>query len=203
MDSVRPLLSGRVRSSLRVGVDLDGVVADFTGGWVRLYNAAFGAMLTEDQVTSWDGPAELTGFGSMTKFWRWARTAGDGGRSLFASLRPYPGAVDGLRKVIEAAHVVVITTKPSWAIPDTLRWLAELDLPLREVHITSDKPAVPCEVYVEDSPKQLAALRRHRPQAVVCRWVRPWNEPMAGVVDVTDFDDVLVVLHSLPAQRPS
>ena len=187
--------------SLRVGVDLDGVVADFTGGWIRLYNAAFGASLRPEQVTTWDAPAELTRFGTMTQFWRWARTAGDGGRSLFASLAPYPGAVEGLRRLIGAAHVAIITTKPGWAIPDTLGWLAALDLPLREVHITTEKADVACDVYVEDSPKQLQLLRRHRPDAVVCRWVRPWNHPLDGVVDVADFDDVLVVVRSLAARR--
>ena len=187
--------------TLRVGVDLDGVVADFTGGWVSLYNAAFGAGLHPDQVTTWDAPAELTSFATMTEFWRWARTAGGDGRSLFASLAPYPGAVDGLHRLISAAHVAIITTKPSWAIPDTLGWLAALELPLREVHITADKASVPCDVYVEDSPRQLAALRRHRPDAVVCRWVRPWNDPLDGVVDVDHFDDVLVVARSLAAAR--
>ncbi|HEY3263112.1 MAG TPA: hypothetical protein VGJ95_23050 [Pseudonocardiaceae bacterium] len=187
--------------AVRVGVDLDGVVADFTGGWIELYNAAFGAGLHADQVTTWHAPVELTSFRTMTEFWRWARTAGNDGRSLFASLAPYPGAVDGLRRLIHEAHVAIITTKPNWAIPDTLGWLATLDLPLREVHITSDKPSVGCDVYVEDSPKQLAALHRHRPDSVVCRWARPWNRPMRGVVDVADFDDVLVVVRSLAAQR--
>lgn len=182
---------------LRVGVDLDGVVADFTGGWIDRYNVAYDAGLRPEQVTTWDAPAELTRFRTMTEFWRWARSCGADGRSLFAGLAPYPGAVDGLRSLLDAAHVAIITTKPSWAIPDTLGWLAALGLPLREVHITSNKPSVECDVYVEDSPKQLAALRRHRPDAVVCRWVRPWNEPLDGAVDVEDFDDVLVVLRAM------
>ena len=186
---------------IRVGVDLDGVVADFESGWISLYNAQFGTTITADQVTEWDAPERLTHFGSMTGFWRWARTAGGDGRSLFADLRTYPGAVPGLRALLDVAHVAIITTKPSWAIPDTLGWLARLRLPLREVHITSDKPSVPCEVYVEDSPKQLAALRRRRSEAVVCRFVRPWNRPVDGCVDVTDFDDLLVVVEALAARR--
>lgn len=187
--------------SLRVGVDLDGVVSDFTGGWLRRYNAAFGTNLSVDQVTAWDSTTELTGF-TKSEFWQWVRTAGDGGRSLFAALEPYPGAVEGLRRLLDAAHVVILTTKPAWAIPDTLHWLSTLDLPLREVHITTDKTAVDCDVYVEDSPKHLAALRRNRRDSVVCRWVRPWNRPLDGVVDVEDFADVLVVVRSLAGHRP-
>jgi 5'(3')-deoxyribonucleotidase len=186
---------------LRVGVDLDGVVADFTGGWVRLYNAHFDAAVTVDQVTAWDSPELLTHFPSMTAFWRWARTAGERGRSLFADLEPYPGAVAGLRSLLDVAHVAIITTKPTWAIPDTLDWLARLRLPLREIHITSDKPAVSCAVYLEDSPIQLANLRRRRPDSIVCRFVRPWNRPLAGCVDVTDFDDLLVVVTELPRKQ--
>jgi len=186
---------------LRVGVDLDGVVADFTGGWTRLYNAQHSTSITPDQVTTWDAPELLTHFGSMTDFWRWARTAGDDGRSLFAALKPYPGAVAGLGALLDEALVVIITTKPTWAIPDTLDWLARLRLPLREIHITSDKPAVRCAVYLEDSPMQLAALRRRCPDAVVCRFVRPWNRPVEGCVDVTDFDDLLVVVQELSARR--
>jgi hypothetical protein len=185
--------SGRIR----VGIDLDGVIADFTDGWIRLYNAQFGTELMPDQVTTWDAPEQLTHFGSMTDFWRWARTAGDNGRSLFGVLKPYPGAVTGLRALLDLAHVAIITTKPAWAIPDTLDWLARLRLPLREVHITSDKPSVPCAVYLEDSPMQLAALRRRRPDSVVCRFVRPWNSPIGGCVDVTDLDDLMVVVSEL------
>jgi uncharacterized HAD superfamily protein len=39
---------------MRLGIDLDGVVADFTGGWIRYYDDHFGTALTTDLVTSWD-----------------------------------------------------------------------------------------------------------------------------------------------------
>lgn len=182
---------------LRVAVDLDGVVADFAGGWIARYNAEFGTDLQVADAVEWHAGSRLTHFGSPRLFWRWARSAGEGGTSLFRGLPPYPGAVDGLRELQRLAHVVVLTTKPGWAVPDTLSWLGELALPLREVHITDDKPSVAAAVYVEDSPDQLAALRRGRPGAVVCRWVRPWNAPVDGVVDVESWADVHVVVREL------
>src|ERR1051326_1606631 len=183
-------------SALRIGVDLDGVVADFVSGWVRRYNTEFGARLRIRDAVDWDAAAELTHFSSMGEFWRWARHAGPDGRSLFRALPRYPGAVDGLRELQRLGHVVVLTSKPQWAVADTLAWLGELDLPLREVHVTNDKATVDCRVYVEDSPQQLADLRRHRPDAVVCRWVRPWNHAMDGCLDVDSWADVHLRLRT-------
>jgi 5'(3')-deoxyribonucleotidase len=187
---------------LRVGVDLDGVVADFARGWVNRYNAQFGTAITLAQATAWHAPAELTHFGSMAGFWQWARTAGDGpGRSLFRDLGTYPDAMDGLRDLLTLAHVVVLTAKPRWAISDTLAWLADLRLPLPEVHVTYHKAAVDCDVYFEDAPHHLEQLRAQRPGAVVCRWVRPWNRPVPGCVDVSGFEDALVVVRELRLRR--
>jgi 5'(3')-deoxyribonucleotidase len=188
-------------SALRIGVDLDGVVADFVSGWVRRYNTEFGTRLRVHDAVGWDAAAELTHFSSMGEFWRWARCAGPDGRSLFRDLPRYPGAVDGLRELQRLGHVVVLTSKPQWAVADTLAWLGELNLPLREVHVTTDKAAVDCRVYLEDSPEQLADLRRRRPDAVVCRWVRPWNHAMDGCLDVDSWADVHVVMRELASGR--
>ncbi|MGH3979530.1 MAG: 5' nucleotidase, NT5C type [Pseudonocardiaceae bacterium] len=184
-------------SKLRVGVDLDGVVADFVTGWITRYNADFGTRLRPSDAVEWHAPSRMTHFGSTGGFWRWARTAGPDGHSLFRDLPVYPGARDGLAGLTRLAHVVVVTTKPQWGIADTLAWLGDLDLPLREVHITDDKTTVDCAMYVEDSMHHLAQLRRGRPHAVVCRWVRPWNAPVDGCLDVEEWGDVHVVAREL------
>lgn len=172
--------------SLRLGIDLDGVVADFNEGWTRLYNAEFGADLVADEVTMWDAPAELTHFGSMNGFWRWAATCGDGS-SLFRVLRPYPGAVDALADLATRHQVVILTTKPSYAASDTFAWIAEHRLPTTEVHIVDDKTAVACDVYLDDGDHNLEALLAIRSEALVCRYVRPWNKAHPGAVDVTSW----------------
>ena len=35
---------------MRLGIDLDGVVADFNAGWISRYNREFEANLTTDMV---------------------------------------------------------------------------------------------------------------------------------------------------------
>ena len=39
---------------MRLGIDLDGVVANFIKGWMLRYNTEFGTSLNEDQVDHWD-----------------------------------------------------------------------------------------------------------------------------------------------------
>lgn len=172
---------------MRLGIDLDGVVADFNAGWIRIHQDEFGSELHPEMVTSWDGLHELGGFEDMDAFWDWARGNGDR-PSIFRHFDPFPGAVETLRDLAAAGHgIVIITAKPDWAVPDTFRWLADHDIPSREVHIQDHKHLVACDVYLDDSPHVVPALVEHRPEALVCRMVRPWNGPVPGAVDVESW----------------
>ena len=71
-------------STLRLGIDLDGVVADFSAGWIARFNRDHGTSLTVEDVTEWDAPMLLTGFADIDEFWSWFATAGDTGGSIFA-----------------------------------------------------------------------------------------------------------------------
>ncbi|MDJ0769088.1 MAG: hypothetical protein QNJ12_09850 [Ilumatobacter sp.] len=176
------------RDRLRLGIDLDGVVADFNAGWIERYNAHFGASLLPEHVDIWDAPTMLTHFTNMREFWSWARTAG-GGASIFRILQPYQGAVEALERLDRRHHIVIVTTKPRFAVHDTFEWLAEHRIPTREVHIVDDKTTVDCDVYLDDADHNIEALVAARPDALVCRYVRPWARSHAGAVDVAGWSD--------------
>ena len=168
---------------LRLGIDLDGVVADFNAGWIERYNDQFGTTLLPEHVDIWDAPTLLTHFTNMSEFWSWARTAG-GGASIFRILQPYHGAIEALERLSRRHHIVIVTTKPRFAIHDTFEWLAEHRIPTSEVHIVDDKSSVGCDVYLDDADHNIEALVAARPDALVCRYVRPWSRPHPGAVDV-------------------
>lgn len=180
---------------VRLGIDLDGVVADFNSGWVRRYNLDFGTELTTDDVQGWDGLHRLTHFRDMGDFWEWAKDHGGG--SLFRHLEPYPDAVPALERLSKSHELVILTVKPDWAVHDTFAWIAEHGIPTREVHLTEEKWRVPCDVYLEDSPYQIETIHLNRPESVVCRFVRPWNEPRPGVRDVADWDEFVGLVDGL------
>ena len=175
-------------SRLRLGIDLDGVVADFNRGWMSRYNAEFGTSLDPADVAKWDGLADLTHFDHMGQFWKWA--SGGEKPSIFRDLPLIAGAHDALEQLSAEHAVVIITAKPRWAIHDTFAWLSDNKIPTREVHITSKKWEVECDVYVEDSPFQLPNLVEHRPDATVIRFIRAWNQPVAGAHDADSWTQI-------------
>ena len=171
---------------MRLGIDLDGVVADFNSGWMTRYNTDFGAALSPEDVTEWNAMVPLTHFADIDEFWTWASN-GDG-PGLFRDLPLYPGASTALRDLARDHDIVIITTKPSWATADTFAWIANHGIPTREVHITDQKWRIDCDVYLDDGPHNLASLVVERPDRTVCRFERPWNIPVDGAVDIADWD---------------
>jgi 5'(3')-deoxyribonucleotidase len=181
---------------MRLGIDLDGVVADFDGGWMSRYHEEFGSdpRLSHAEPGApqmvWDGLHHGTHFPDMDAFWDWVHS-----HHLFRHLDPLPGALEGLSKLANDGHeIVILTAKPDRAVPDTLHWLADLQLPTREIHFIHAKHRVVCDAYLDDSPLVLPDLVAHHPTALVCRMVAPWNEPVAGAVDVVDWSEFLSVV---------
>ena len=184
---------------MRLGIDLDGVVADFNTGWISRYNADFGADVEFDAVVAWDSIPSLTHFRHMGEFWNWAQD--HDGHSLFRHLDTYHGAVEALWRLERRHKIVIVTTKPRWAVHDTYAWLAEHRIPTREVHITRRKWDVPCDVYFDDAPHVLEDLVEFRPEATVCRFIRPWNQPVPGTIDVRSWEAFESLVDTMKARR--
>lgn len=181
---------------MRLGIDLDGVMANFTKGWMYFYNREFGTQLAVEDSQRWGDPVNLTHFPDINEFWEW--TSDLDGRSLFWHLEPFPGALEAVRSLADAGHdIIIVTMKPNFAVEDTHEWVGKHQIPAAEVHILEDKWRIKCDVYLDDAPHILAGLVRHRPEATVCRYIRPWNRPIAGVIDVNDFVEFREVVDRL------
>ncbi len=181
---------------MRLGIDLDGVVANFTKGWMAFYNDQFGTNLEEADSRNWGDLVNLTHFEHIDEFWDWSSDLD--GRSVFWHLEPFPGAVEALRALVdEGHHIIVLTTKPEFAVDDTFAWIERHRIPAAEIHILEDKWLVECQAYLDDGPHVLPGLVEHRPDSTVCRYVRPWNRPVPGAIDVESFGEFTEVVHHL------
>lgn len=155
---------------MRIGLDLDGCLVD----WVE----AICEELSIDpaKVGGWDSIFTATGMEPKTLF-GWCRKL-----RMFARAKPREGGIEAVDALKAAGHdIQFITARPVWADGETRCWLAEQfgpegwrDLDSR-THIMQgvDKSIVPCDIYLDDSPHVLRALRKKRLRVV--RFERPWN----------------------------
>lgn len=178
---------------MRLAIDLDGVVADFNTGWTTLYNADFGTDLTPEMMDRWGAMLHITHFDTMDDFWNWAHQGEKPG--LFRHLPLYPEAKPALLDLSRNHEIVIVTAKPLWARSETYAWIADNEIPTSEVHITEDKWKVDCDIYLDDGPTFLDALVRERADRTVCRFVRPWNEPVAGATDIRHWDEFVTLVQ--------
>jgi 5'(3')-deoxyribonucleotidase len=147
-----------------LGVDLDGVVADFYGGIRPIAAEWLGvplASLTESPsygLEEW----KLAAVGTYDDLHRFAVTQ----RNLFRELRPMAGAAPALRRLSQRRIRIRIITHRLYikyfhqeAVQQTVAWLDHHGVPYWDLCFMKDKAAVGAHLYVEDSPGNVEALR--------------------------------------------
>ena len=181
-------------SQMRIGVDLDGVVANFTKGWTEQYKIEFGKEIPESDITNWGLSKPLTHFDTELDFWNWAKDIN--GSTIFRNLETYENSVKVLTELSKEGHeVVILSSKPWWSIHDTLMWLGENKIPSREIHFIEDKWKVECDAYIDDAPHQIKNYVREVPDKLILRFVREYNRPVKGSVDIYNWMELTSLLE--------
>ena len=160
----------------RLGVDLDGVVADYIAGLRETVAAARGgdpSELTLDvdwELTPWGlGPGDYLAHHN--------RFVADGG---YLRLDPLPGAVEALHRLAAAGVLIRIVTHRGFHRPqvhrslaDTIQWLHDHQVPYDEFCAVEGKTEVECDLHIDDAPHHIAAF--HDAGRPVVVFDAPWN----------------------------
>lgn len=193
---------------LRIGIDLDGVCADYVGSVLAEYRDAgitrgmisdLPIMHRRDFLLEWDDLWKVGKFDGPDEMYAWLDARN---QDRWRELAWLPGALDGVQKLVDDLHeVVFITARPYTAEVQTWHWLEEVELDLDrgddyELCVTHDKAGVQpaCDIYLDDSPEHLAKLVEAHPQATVVRYVQPWNRPIAGTIAVDGWSEFLALV---------
>jgi 5'(3')-deoxyribonucleotidase len=156
-----------------LGVDLDGVVADFYGGlrpiaaeWLDVPVDKLPTTVTYG-LPEWKVNDAPGGYDALHKF---AVTQ----RGLFRQLKPMPGAPAALRVLSNAdiririiTHRLFIKYFHKDAVQQTIEWLDYHDIPYWDLCFMRDKAAVGAELYIEDTPSNVVKLRQDGHPTVV------------------------------------
>jgi hypothetical protein len=150
---------------VRLGIDLDGVTADWRGTVLRY----IGIDPKTTAATTWDSIFADAGM-TPTELFNWCQR-----EHIFAKCDPIDGAVDAIRLLEAQGHdVVFVTHRPLWSWKDTGVWLADHLGHGRQTYYVPDKSDARCDIYLDDSPHVLADLRKKAGVRVV-RFKQPWN----------------------------
>lgn len=153
-----------------LGVDLDGVVADFYGFMRNVAAEWLGVpvdTLTPEVtygLSEWGITSEQ--YPDMHRF---AVTQ----RGLFRKMQVIEGAAPGLRRLSDAdIHIRIITHRlfiahfHREAVQQTVDWLDNYGIPYRDLCFTGEKVAVGADLYIEDTPGNVEVLRAVAPTIV-------------------------------------
>ena len=147
-----------------LGVDLDGVVANFYAGLRPIAAEWLGVAVDSLTATPSYGFTEwnLAAVGEYDDLHRFAVTQ----RDLFRQLSPMPGAPAALRRLSQGGVRIRIITHRLYikyfhhqAVEQTVAWLDHHGIPYWDLCFMKDKAAVGADLYVEDSPDNIRALR--------------------------------------------
>jgi beta-phosphoglucomutase-like phosphatase (HAD superfamily) len=154
------------------GVDLDGVVADFIQGLKPIAAEWLGVPVTAltDDVSYGFKEWNIGGDEAYNDLHRFALKE----RALFANLPLMDDAAPALRRISEQGVRIRIITHRLYipwfhrqAVVQTLEWLERHGIPYWDLCFMAAKSSVDAHVYVEDSPRNIQALREAGKEVIV------------------------------------
>lgn len=168
-----------------IGLDLDGVIIDWDGGWRKLWNSLGRVPYVRSHSRTWNSPFVDTRL-SHEEFWKWIDDT-----ECYVDLPPVADALDHVRGLAERHSIVFVTQRHARAKQATRIWLRKHGLDHLPLVFTYDKSVVGAHAYVDDSPKVLRSLVRQAPNAKIYRQVRPWNRPTRGTTSIRSLKELL------------
>jgi len=164
------------------GVDLDGVCGDYTAAFREIVAADRGVHPdTLPLERSWDFHEWGLDEAGFERLHRYAVTE----RRMFRSMPPMPGVADALWRLSDAGvwirvitHRLYVNWGHAAAIADTVEWLDRVRIPYRDICFLGAKPEVEADVYVDDGPHNVVALRASGNEVIV--FDAPYNRDLEG-----------------------
>lgn len=163
-----------MKRKLKIALDVDGVLADYTAGALRVIEEVTGRRYVSADVTEFDIIRSLGLSEGEGRAYMEAITT----RQFFAAtLSPYPNARQGVRQ-LRALGDVFCVTAPSDFNP---WWRAERDawcathFGIDVVHHAEDKSMYEADVFVDDRSKHVNAWLGAWPDRTAVFWRTPHN----------------------------
>lgn len=142
-------------SSFRIGLDLDGVVADWTGAAKRWFNAR-GYKFDETQdVPTWNYIEDNVSKEDWKAIWKEAENG-----FFLEKVQALRGADEFVAGLAKLGDIVVITSRPKVAALDTFAWIHRRGWDVTGINVVGKndpKWLISADVLIDDKPEHVAA----------------------------------------------
>lgn len=166
---------------LTILVDMDSIVANLQEKWYAAYNEEWDDNIGPDDIMSWETHLYVKPE-CRKKIYSYFTP------ELFRSLNPIPGSVATLKKWVEMGHEVVFVTATPWGCADAkFEWAREHFpfLTSHEIIMAHRKYLVHGDVFIDDSPGNIAAYRHHHGnRAKIFTIAYPYNQKVEHLCDL-------------------
>ena len=186
-----------------LGVDLDGVVADYEARMRQITAAVKGVPIESIPVaTTWSFVESGWPFDDEDDFYTTHGTAVLD-HDLYRTLAPMPGASSALWRMSDAGvririvtHRLVTNFIHGRVVRDTVDWLDENKIPFRDICFVKDKADIfGCDLYIDDAPMNIRAIRERHGQDAATVFDQAYNRDLPGP-RVRDWADVVSLVQS-------
>lgn len=167
-----------------LGVDIDGVLADYTYAFSLAVAKEKGIdHETLPTQTRWD--FGQWGIESREEYEALHQRAVTEHR-IFANCPVIHGAAEALWRLSDAGIWIRIITHrlpQNWghaiAVSDTVQWLDDNGIPYRDLCFLGRKPEVEADLYIDDAPHNVEGLRRRGNRVII--FDQPYNQDLEGL----------------------
>lgn len=172
------------KTAFRLGLDLDNVTLKYTDA-IRRYTAEEFGVAPETLADPKFYSMFQSGWGFESEDHFRQVHAAAVLRGLYTQLEPMPGASEALWALSDSGvHIHIITSRfvvhgqHSRVIADTAQNLEDLNIPFRGITFEADKKQVNADLYIDDAPYNVEALRAAGKNVLV--FDAPYNRHVDG-----------------------
>jgi len=182
---------------MNIGIDIDGVIANFVGTFIPLAERRYGVQFAERDIYVHDlylvlGVAEEEALRLIRM-------------TIESNPEPYSGAVEALGQLNAQHNIILLTARPEDLMDVTVEWLTRWSIPHAQlVHLNEGlkhETSLSLDMIVDDHLREAFGFIGKVPHIVV--FDRPWNQTfnVSGLFNrVHNWEELLAFVSRLAAE---
>lgn len=183
---------------LRIGLDMDGVIADIYPFWLYLLNRYHKEGLQAKDITDWN-VHNFCKNATPPEVYRFLEQ-----RGFFRFLEPMKNACEIIDLWINEGHDVSIITTCQRGQEDKRDWLEDHIQNFKKLNlyfVNGNKQRIHCDIFVDDSVSNLVKYSLEHPSSLVLCYDQHHNHMYKGS-RVSNWDELRMVVNSFIINRP-